>query len=68
MNSTIVASFLLLLSIAYLGFINSLNFPMNYKILLYLPTIMFFVLFLLLAMKNKSKSTSGEPEIGGFPY
>jgi len=67
MNSAIVASFLLLLSIAYLGFISSLNFPMNYKILLYLPTVFFFLLFLLLAMKGKSKS-SGEQEIGGFPY
>jgi hypothetical protein len=67
MHSAIVASFLLLLSIAYLGFINSLNFSMNYKILLYLPIVFFFLLFLMLAMKGR-KSTSNEPEIGGFPY
>jgi ABC-type multidrug transport system permease subunit len=66
MNSAVFGAFLLLIMVAYLGFISSLNFPFNYKILLYLPAIFFFLIFMLLGLRNRQGGQ--EREIGGFPY
>jgi hypothetical protein len=65
-SSAIFGSFLLLIMVAYLGFISSLNFPFNYKVLLYLPAIFFFILFLFLGLRNRQGG--GKQEVGGFPY
>jgi ABC-type multidrug transport system permease subunit len=67
MHSAIFGSFLLLIMVAYLGFISSLNFPFNYKVLLYLPAIFFFLLFMFLGLRSRNKGEGGQ-EVGGFPY
>jgi ABC-type multidrug transport system permease subunit len=66
-HAAIYGAFLLLIVTAYLGFISSLNFPFNYKVLLYLPAIFFFILFMFLGLRNRNKGEDGQ-EIGGFPY
>lgn len=68
-SGAIYGAFLLLILIAWFGFISSLNFPFSYKILLYLPALLFFVLFMFLGLRNRQKDSGGsEQEIGGFPY
>jgi hypothetical protein len=67
MNSAVLGAFLLLIVIAWIRFISALNFPFNYKVLLYLPAILFFVMFLFLGTRSR-RSGESEPEIGGFPY
>jgi len=65
-HGAIYGAFILLIATAYIGFISSLNFPLNYKILLYLPALFFLVLFMFLGLRNRN---SGEQEpVGGFPY
>jgi len=66
-SKAIYGAFIILITIAYIGFVNSLNFDMNYKILLYLPAIFFFIVFMFLGFRNK-ESSSGGYEVGSFPY
>jgi NADH:ubiquinone oxidoreductase subunit 6 (subunit J) len=65
-NKVIFASFILFISIAYLGFITNLNFDFSYKVLLYLPAIFFLILFMFLGFRNGDSGSSNE--VGGFPY
>ena len=63
-SKVIYGAFIILILIAYIGFINTLNFGMDYKLILYLPAIFFFLIFMFLGFK----SGDNEAEIGGFPY
>ena len=66
-SKIIIATFLILIMIAYFGFINSLNFNFSYKIILYIPAIFFFILFMFLGFRNDEKG-GGSTNVGGFPY
>jgi len=46
--------FVLILTIVYILFINSLPFPQDYKVILYLPSILMFALFLFLIIGKKT--------------
>jgi len=53
-DGRIYGVFVLNLTIVYLLFINSLPFPQDYKVILYLPSILMFALFLFLIIGKKT--------------
>jgi len=57
-SNRIYGSFVLVFTIIYILFINSLPFPQDYKVILYIPSIFMFALFLFLAMGKKSEEES----------
>jgi hypothetical protein len=44
--------------------INSLNFDMAYKVLLYIPALLLFLVFMYMGFGNRSPVK----EVGDFPY
>jgi hypothetical protein len=66
-SKIIVSVFIILILIAYFGFINSLNFSFSYKVILYIPAIFFALLFMFLGFRNEGKG-GGSTDVGGFPY
>jgi hypothetical protein len=66
-SKIIVSVFIILILIAYFGFINSLNFNFSYKVILYIPAIFFALLFMWLGFRNK-EGGGGSTDVGGFPY
>ncbi len=60
----IIGALVLILTIAYTLFVVNLNFPASEKILLFIPSIIFVLVFLLLAM-GKYEDRRGEST---FPY
>lgn len=60
----IYGALVLILTIAYTLFVGNLNFPLSDKILLFIPTIIFVLIFLLLAM-GRYEERRGETT---FPY
>ena len=53
-DGRIYGVFVLILTIVYILFINSLPFPQDYKVILYLPSILMFALFLFLIIGKKT--------------
>jgi hypothetical protein len=65
-SKIIVSVFILLILVAYFGFVNNLNFSFEYKFILYLPALFFALLFMWLAFRSGNSGTTNE--VGGFPY
>lgn len=63
-EKVIYGALIIILTIAYTMFVATINFPVSYKILLFIPSLIFIMIFLLLAM---SKRGEGEGE-STFPY
>lgn len=61
MSNKIYGAFVLMLALVYVSFVTSLPFPQNYKNILYLPSLIMFLLFIILAMGKSSEeeATSG---------
>jgi hypothetical protein len=63
-SKAIIGAFLILIILSYIMVINSLNFDMAYKVLLYIPALLLFLVFMYMGFGNKSPTE----EVGGFPY
>lgn len=64
-NRRIVGAFILLFTVVYILYVNALNFPFNYKVILYLPAFIMFSLFLLVSM-GKGKTDDEEKSVSDY--
>lgn len=60
-QKAVYGAFVLLITVAYISYITATPFPNDYKMILYIPSLILFAVFLLIATKrgDEEEATGG---------